>query len=173
MAISVFEVIGWPFFTSKIFGISILLSQGWCLLVASLPYFTFEGHECLTSDDSSLVVLRLFEDVPGGNSMGKRWENGLGLVGCLSFSSKCNDCENLVFRITPLKINMEHNHFLNGWFVGSMLIFQGVQFWKFASCQFNRVTFKQFRGHFLGFFCSSTKYQMFKFFKQIHGTSYW
>ena len=36
------------------------------------PHFTFEGHECLTSDDSSLVVLRLFEDVPGGNSMGKR-----------------------------------------------------------------------------------------------------
>ena len=26
-----------------------------------------QGHECLTSDDSSLVVLRLFEDVPGEN----------------------------------------------------------------------------------------------------------
>ena len=37
-------------------------------------------------------------------------------------------------KLHPLKINMEHNSlevwkimsFLNGWFVGSMLIFQGV-----------------------------------------------
>ena len=43
--------------------------------------------------------------------------------------------------LTPLKINMEHDHgqwrfgrsfsFLNGWFVGSMLIFQGVR-WTFV-----------------------------------------
>ena len=38
----------------------------------------------------------------------------------------------LFFLDTPLKINMEHNHggrsfsFPNGWFLGSMLIFQGV-----------------------------------------------
>ena len=39
------------------------------------------------------------------------------------------------YHTTPLKINMEHNHggledhfpfYINGWFVGSMLIFQGV-----------------------------------------------
>ena len=61
------------------------------LLVAS-P----EGHDVfLTSDDSSLVVLRRFEDVPGGNRLKILGKMGK-VFGCLSFSSKCNDCETLV-----------------------------------------------------------------------------
>ena len=47
----------------------------------------------------------------------------------------CSKTDVLCVEGTPWKINMEHNHrgleafsFLNGWFVGSMLIFQGITF---------------------------------------------
>ena len=55
---------------------------------------------------------------------------------------------------TPLKINMEHNHggledhfsFLNAWFVGSMLIFQGVESAQLQEELFNNKG-SNFRNH--------------------------